>query len=578
MYQNQLGQLFRISPSKKNLQILYIMLFKSSNHYIAVKNILCSFFLFVFFGINNCIRINIFFNGIDRSFDSTTNLYDSNDLHNLIGRKRIRETETTFIEPNDHSFRPNKNRYLETNQSKEYSIRSKKPRLDIDSENTTNITPKYIHTNVKCNLGGDLDQINVEKSSFELMNERIKNDGNLKTTQSRPCQRTMDSITIDYSNIFIIRSRCFDILYRSKLHETNINIKDITKSNIDCFWVKKCIDILYYGFDSQIDGLNNNEFIDLIEFLNDLNCYSNTDALYILYKNLLPYLCLYIVDETCFNLLNMTNSEYLRHVKLFLPFLAVLYDKVDIFFNSNTKELTFIVKEQNRESFKYEMNFTDDTIIRITPEALNYMQQDDSNGKRELLGFLVSSYKITGIKISSSDRYYTECVSTDFACKFILNNPVIYKMQTSFCSVLGNIESIKINTLKSIEIERLDLLTEDVDFFSKFLKLESLSIVKCKFLNYGNFLRKLALMFPKLKILRIVGSFLRFGFLNNLFSTYIEILDLSCCKSIGKISNFPNMQMKALKSLRIDYSSLNYKVMRVMISTLFFENFKHERN
>ncbi|KAK1348826.1 hypothetical protein LUQ84_001975 [Hamiltosporidium tvaerminnensis] len=300
------------------------------------------------------------------------------------------------------------------------------------------------------------------------MNERIKNYGNLKIKQSRPCQRTMDSISIDYSNIFIIRSRCFDILYRSKLHETNINIKDITKSNIDCFWVKKCIDILYYGFDSQIDGLNNNEFIDLIEFLNDLNCYSNTDALYILYKNLLLYLCLYIIDETCFNLLNMTNSEYLRHVKLFLPFLTVLYDEFDVLFNSNTKELTFTAKEQNRESFKYEMNFTDDTIIRITPEALNYMQQDDSNEKIELFCLLVSSYKITGIKISNGDKYYAECVSTDFACKFILNNPVIYKMQTSFCSLFGNIESMKINTLKSIEIERLDLLTEDVDLFSKF--------------------------------------------------------------------------------------------------------------
>ncbi|TBT99107.1 hypothetical protein CWI36_2098p0020, partial [Hamiltosporidium magnivora] len=204
MYQYQLGKLFRIYPSKKNLQIPYSMLVKSSNHYTAMKNILCSFFLFVFFGINNCIRINIFFNCIDRSFDSSINLYDYNDLHNHIGRKKI-----------------------------QYSKKSKRPRLDIDSENTTNIAPKYFHTNVKCNLGGDLDQINVEKSGFEVMNERIKNYGNLKIKQSRPCQRTMDSISIDYSNIFIIRSRCFDILYRSKLHETNINIKDITKSNID---------------------------------------------------------------------------------------------------------------------------------------------------------------------------------------------------------------------------------------------------------------------------------------------------------------------------------------------------------
>ncbi|TBT97943.1 hypothetical protein CWI39_2665p0010, partial [Hamiltosporidium magnivora] len=166
--------------------------------------------------------------------------------------------EKKYVRPKQHSL----NQLII-----QYSKKSKRPRLDIDSENTTNIAPKYFHTNVKCNLGGDLDQINVEKSGFEVMNERIKNYGNLKIKQSRPCQRTMDSISIDYSNIFIIRSRCFDILYRSKLHETNINIKDITKSNIDCFWVKKCIDILYYGFDSQIDGLNNNEFIDLIEFL-----------------------------------------------------------------------------------------------------------------------------------------------------------------------------------------------------------------------------------------------------------------------------------------------------------------------
>ncbi|TBU00827.1 hypothetical protein CWI39_1565p0010 [Hamiltosporidium magnivora] len=82
----------------------------------------------------------------------------------------------------------------------------------------------------------------------------------------------------------------------------------------------------------------------------------------------------------------MTKSKYLRHVKLLLPFLAVLYNKVNVFLNLNTKELKFITKEQNRESFKFEINLTDNTIIRITPEALNYMQQDDSNEKKEPLG------------------------------------------------------------------------------------------------------------------------------------------------------------------------------------------------
>ncbi|TBU14948.1 hypothetical protein CWI38_0319p0010 [Hamiltosporidium tvaerminnensis] len=82
----------------------------------------------------------------------------------------------------------------------------------------------------------------------------------------------------------------------------------------------------------------------------------------------------------------MTKSKYLRHLKLLLPFLAVLYNKVDVFFNLNTKKLKFITNLQNRESFKWEMNFTDDSLIRITPEALNYMQQDDSNGKKEPLG------------------------------------------------------------------------------------------------------------------------------------------------------------------------------------------------
>ncbi|TBT97848.1 hypothetical protein CWI37_2045p0010, partial [Hamiltosporidium tvaerminnensis] len=110
----------------------------------------------------------------------------------------------------------------------------------------------------------------------------------------------------------------------------------------------------------------------------------------------------------------MTKSKYLRHLKLLLPFLAVLYNKVDVFLNLNTKKLKFITKEQNRESFKFEINFNDNTIIQITPEALNYMQKDDSNGKIELLGFLVRSYEITGIKISNGDKYYTECVSTDF--------------------------------------------------------------------------------------------------------------------------------------------------------------------
>ncbi|KAK1347604.1 hypothetical protein LUQ84_002869 [Hamiltosporidium tvaerminnensis] len=86
-------------------------------------------------------------------------------------------------------------------------------------------------------------------------------------------QIPVDILIFEYSNSYVIRSMYFDNSNSSEINEIYLNIKDITKGNIDIHMFKECLNILCYGWNYGVSGLNNENFLDFIQLLSDLSCY-----------------------------------------------------------------------------------------------------------------------------------------------------------------------------------------------------------------------------------------------------------------------------------------------------------------
>ncbi|TBU04254.1 hypothetical protein CWI39_0834p0010 [Hamiltosporidium magnivora] len=368
--------------------------------------------------------------------------------------------------------------------------------------------------------------------------------------------------SFDYSDDFIIKSKYFDELKRSGNNEIKLNIKDITKSSIDCVIFEICLNILKNGWNLNFAGLKKEEFLGLIWLLYDLTCYSDSDALLTFYKNLLPFIFLYLQDKSNIGVSNLTGADLINYNKYFLPFLYLLYETIDITYDSNRKELIFSEKKQNKSIFSFEKHNIDEIMIRITPIALELISQENSKDKFVFLNCIVYSFKIKGIKISSDNIYFTEFKNLDFACKNIEKHTTIYKMRTSFISIFSSLQSVKNKEITYVEFERLEFLSTDYCFLETLKNLDSLILVKCNILTLNLLLCKLSYYFPKLRKLHIVGFLLLTGFFNHLHAINIKFLDPSCCLYNGSSRDLNSLRNETLKELRANYSHLNYKILQ----------------
>ncbi|TBU02198.1 hypothetical protein CWI36_1164p0010 [Hamiltosporidium magnivora] len=409
---------------------------------------------------------------------------------------------------------------------------------------------EYHAPNAKNILPSESDIIEHNIEGIAVFNNKDFCIENLGDTEILLSEDT-DMFSFDYSDDFIIKSKYFDELKRSGNNEIKLNINDITKSNIDCVIFEECMNILKNGWNLNFTGLKKEEFLGLIWLLYDLTCYSDSDALLTFYKNLLLFIFSYLQDRSNVGVSNLTGADFINYNKYFLPFLYLLYETIDITYNSNRKELVLVEKKQNKNILSFEKHNIDEIIIRITPKALELISQENSKDKFVVLNCIVYSFKIKGIKISSDDIYFTEFKDLDFACNNIEKHTTNPEMRTSFISIFSSLRLIKNKEITYVEFERLEILNTDFVFLAALNNLDSLILVKCNNTSLNWLLCKLSYYFPKLRKLHIVGFLLLTGFFNHLHAIHIKFLDLSCCIYNG---NAERTQSK--------YSHLNYKILQ----------------
>ncbi|TBU11470.1 hypothetical protein CWI38_1190p0020 [Hamiltosporidium tvaerminnensis] len=484
------------------------------------------FFVSSFLRTTNCVKITIYFGPIDNPENPISIQTETYSFLNPYNQKINHNNE-----PSQHSNNPDMNQCLESVTQEEYNRSIKNYRLETNNE-------KYMsHTyNVFPNLSPNTMYYDANIAQDDL---------NMSDFNEEGCY----NISSDNEKIITPEIIYFDSLNESNPEETYVNIKDITESNIDHILCEICLNILYFGWNIDFPGLRNEQFLDFIWFFYDLSVYSESDELDTFYKNLLPFLFSYMADKSCFNVFDAQESEFSKYRNFFLPFLVVLYDSLNIYFNSNTKELCLIEKKLSKKCDLVGLNSSEQITIRTTPFALIQIKDDNTIIKKTLFLKLLNFHFIYEIRISNDDRYYSEYKDSDSAYDFLKNNSSASNDETYFFSVFNLEKIIKNVNIKFIEFERVNLSSKDLPFLQNFRKLESLILVKCSFDNYLGFLNELYFYFPNLEILRIINAKLR-----------------KSCLYVNSFSKFRIKQLETLKKFKIDYSCLDYILLEALIN------------
>ncbi|TBU05001.1 hypothetical protein CWI37_0061p0020 [Hamiltosporidium tvaerminnensis] len=567
MYSKKILQiLYDFINNKKSKEIYemckYLVQYGTRDHYLKVVIIISTLFR-----VNICIRIIVDFQALDPVIDSISeHPNNSKSIYSYDGQGD-NQTESRPCAPNMSSIPEIKKRLRNFKRTDDSNVPFKKRKLDIiDDLKNKNLGSQTLNLNISEVISSESDMIekNVKEFAFSI----DKNEDNLKIFENINILLSEDPIDIvkfDYPGNFMILSKHFDDLQKTGSYEIKLNIKDITKSNIECVIFKECINILKNGWNNNFNDLNKEEVLDLIWLLDDLSCYSEADTLLLFYRNLLPFIFSYLKDKSYNDVSNVTCTDFISHKKYFLPFIYLLYDSIRVNYNSKNNELTLIEKKHNESIFSFEKHNIDEILIRTTPRALELINQENSKEKSVLLDCIVGSYRIKGIRISGSNTYFTETKDLDFSCNNITKDSTVYEMNTSFISIFSAIEAFKKEEITYIEFERIVVSDKDFSFLKTLKNLESLVLVKCKTPKKKIFLGKLSSYFPKLKNLHIVGYLLQNEIFNELNVMNIVSLELSCCGyriSTVKIKPF---KMDVLKEFRMNYSSLNYKIINPMM-------------
>ncbi|TBU01941.1 hypothetical protein CWI37_0593p0010 [Hamiltosporidium tvaerminnensis] len=568
MYYRKRYHVLNNALSKKKPKEIYSS-FKSRVKYeINVPTSIYFFLIFPFLGKNTCIRVIVDFETSNSSSNSSLRPDCCFSFFDPYSIKMMYFSESIATKSNHCSYSQTLNTNQSVMQQEESCECIKKQKLDLENAQpcyksdytTENAHIKDIHY-PECNIN---EKYRESSSLQNITNE----DNGMMNTEDRGTiliNQRKKLVIFDYLDTFMIRSKYLDELSMSENEELKLNINDITKSHIDSEIFEECMNTLQYGWCSIFYDLKKEQFLSLIRLLYDLDCYSDSNALFIFYENLLPFIFSYLADRSCINISNLTGVDFKSNTKYFLPFIYVLYDSIEINFNTNNKELTLIEREQDIKKITYEKHNIFEIIIRTTPRALDIIYDENSKDKWVFLNCIICSFKIEGIRISSNDMYFSECKNIDLKCESILHNSKIYEMNTAFISVFTTIELMKRSEIKSIEFEKVVLSDLDVLFLISLINIESLSIVKCTMTRSTFHFRKLARYFPKLKILRIVGFELQYGFFNRLPLTNIEVLDISCSRYIGNLNHLKSERMNSLIELGISYTYLNYKILNFLM-------------
>ncbi|TBU03244.1 hypothetical protein CWI37_0327p0010 [Hamiltosporidium tvaerminnensis] len=525
------------------------------------RNIMFISFIILFLEIHQCFRITIDFT--DRALSEgvpakqiTSCLYSTQHC-----RKRKYKTDRVVHQQNKSLISSSKDCSYEYIGQKEYNKAEKILRLDEKYELISNVD--YKSTELSCNKDSykkdprclPTSNINREAKVIKYSeDEKVIFDPNIS-----------NSITFDYSSDFIIRSKFFDDLGKTGLEEIDLNINNITKSNVDIVTCEMLINILICGEDFGFPDLIDENFLALICLIFDLSCYSKSGELERLYKNLLPSFFVYLGNKPRSKVFQIEIVEEVEQKNVFLPFLSVVYDSVDISFDENTKELEFVKKKHYKKSKLLEINITDKLIIRITPFALIHMQENDTKEKEIFLRYLFSYYKINGIRISADNKYYSEYKNSKYNCDFSIEESIISYQKINICYLRRLFETKRKNEIKYVELERIILSIDDIIYLKSLKNIETLILVNCNSEIRDSFVQYIPLNFQNLINLTIIGYTFKDRFWEYFNILNLEILDLSWCKHLEKVKQIFHKEMNNLKEFRMNNASLNHRIINYIL-------------
>ncbi|TBU13461.1 hypothetical protein CWI38_0425p0020 [Hamiltosporidium tvaerminnensis] len=399
--------------------------------------------------------------------------------------------------------------------------------------------------------------------------KKIKSSQIIEDKDSEWLKKSNTSISFDYSDKFIIQSRYFNNFRESKPDDHKFNISEITSTNIDIQTFEILLYVLHFGYHKKCLDLKTKNFINFLEAFTYLSCYTNSSVMYTLYKNLTPLLVSYmnyvklkLPDETVKNTL-------FKNSMLFLPFLSTIFRTVDVKFDKNTDELLFSKKSNQFEIFFFDTKTIQKLIIRATFDAL-ILITNEPNIDTKLFSELIHLYIINTVKISHDNIYYSEAYENDknYISKKLPREEVHSNLNIFSFDVLKDIFLTTKYDTKFLELERIALSFYDLNLFTSFRNLESLSLVNCIWPTNIHFFSKLYFNFPRLRILKLVGFKLNEVFFKNLIKIKIEYLDLidcyyKCCNDKLIIWDDDN----TLRGLRIDYSKLGNECTNFLIKS-----------
>ncbi|TBU01404.1 hypothetical protein CWI36_1350p0010 [Hamiltosporidium magnivora] len=350
---------------------------------------------------------------------------------------------------------------------------------------------------------------------------------------------SQNSLVFDYSDEFKIRSEYFDAAINPKY-----SIRNFTNLKIDIQTFKIFLYVLRFGYNIKFLELETEKFEVFLELFYDLQCYAESDIIRNLYKNMFSglrnsngSLDKNIGKKKFENILLIPNL-------LCLPFLNALFDTIDVKYDENTKELSFLKRTNQKKLNFFDRKEINEIIIRTTPEILMLLN-DASGNNIVLLQQLISNFKINGIKISHDNIYYSD--DSSLLITSILNKNYF--------------------KIKFLELERVNISETDILFVQQFIELESLMLYKCAIPPRSHFLWRIFSFYQKLVTLKIRGFVLSITFFIKLHSSKIESLDLSYSsfdKNTSKLYEYRN-GVDSLRKLWLDNSNLGYKVLKFLL-------------
>ncbi|TBT99494.1 hypothetical protein CWI36_1957p0010, partial [Hamiltosporidium magnivora] len=201
----------------------------------------------------------------------STNSFNPTNINNS---KESFQAES-FISPHNRcSSSATPNCSSEDIQHKEYDS-NKRRRLD-DANKTENthchFTGQTSHTTNDVCTGGVINQNSPAIFSFwnrNTIENAIKFPGHIQIVL--PLE-PINIVRFDYSENYMIRSMYLDEFNNVKTSKKEINIQDITNSNIDSSLFEECIYVLRYGWNCNFLGIKKENFLNLISLIYDLKC------------------------------------------------------------------------------------------------------------------------------------------------------------------------------------------------------------------------------------------------------------------------------------------------------------------